>query len=68
MTVLSDISSHLSLERLQRESALFAKRLRQRGHCPFSREDSSAGMEYEVQVAVEGNQEQVDLPRTRTNR
>jgi len=64
MTALPDISSHFSLERLQRESALFANRLRERGHCPFSQEDSSAGMEYEVQVAVEGNQEQVDLPRS----
>jgi hypothetical protein len=31
---------------------------------PFTGEDSSVGMEFELQVAVEGNHEDVDLPTT----
>jgi len=63
MTALPDIYPHLSLERIHRESALFANRLRDLGCYPFASNDSSAGMEYELQVAVEGGQEVVDLPQ-----
>lgn len=35
---------------------------KQRGISPFTDADTSVGMEHELQVAVEGSQENVDLP------
>jgi hypothetical protein len=38
--------------------------LREQGRTPFAGDDTSAGMEYELQVAVEGEPRDVDLPTT----
>ena len=40
----------------------FCRSLREQGGMPFSRNDTSVGMEYELQVAVVGNHKDVDLP------
>jgi len=67
MTAFPDISPHSDPETLRAESLRFANRLHQLQQYPFGREDTSAGMEYELQVAVEGLPEQVDSPRTIRN-
>lgn len=45
----------------------FLNVLTSRGLQPFAGEDSSVGMEYELQVAVEGDHRDVDLPSTIRN-
>ena len=40
----------------------FIRHMRQAGLHPFAGEDSSAGMEFELQVAVQGDHKHVDLP------
>lgn len=62
MTALPDFSAATTLAHLQEESALFVRRMREHGLAPFTGADSSAGMEYELQVAVAGSQDTVDLP------
>ncbi len=47
---------------LEAEAAAFARRSRRLSLQPFSVGDTSAGMEYELQVAVEGEHNAVDLP------
>ncbi len=42
----------------------FLSTVKSRGLQPFAGEDSSVGMEYELQVAVEGDHQDVDLPST----
>lgn len=49
---------------IEAETALFLRHLRGLKQQPFAAGDTSAGMEYELQVAVEGHQHQVDLPLT----
>lgn len=64
MTALPTIYPNLSPERLRADSGRFACRLRDLGLSPFGPGDSSAGMEYELQVAVEGSHQDADLART----
>lgn len=54
---------HLSAEKLRTDSARFAATIMELGCTPFGSGDTSVGMEYELQVAVEGDPEDVDLPR-----
>lgn len=49
------------------QASVFLRDLRQRQLMPFAGDDTSAGMEYEVQVAVLGDGEHVDLPQTLQN-
>ncbi|SDO49575.1 hypothetical protein [Desulforhopalus singaporensis] len=51
-------------EQIQSEFARFRRELVRLGGEPFGAADSSAGMEYELQVAVEGDRSRVDLPIT----
>jgi len=48
----------------QRTLQRFFSSLSTQGLTPFSGEDSSVGMEFELQVAVEGDHKAVDLPTT----
>ncbi len=47
--------------------SLFLSAITARGITPFAGEDSSVGMEYELQVAVEGGHQDVDLAATIRN-
>lgn len=49
-------------ESLRLSCGQFAQQLKTTGTTPFGPGDSSAGMEYELQVAVEGKTTEVDLP------
>lgn len=59
-----NIYSTRTSERLRADSVRFASRLRELGLSPFGGKDTSAGMEYELQVAVEGSHQDADLART----
>ncbi len=52
------------LPSLASDAARFAATARRTGLSPFGAGDTTAGMEYELQVAVEGSSDQVDLPLT----
>lgn len=62
MTAYLQTFHHLSVEKLRTDSLHFADRILELGVSPFGFGDSSVGMEYELQVAVEGAAENVDLP------
>ena len=47
---------------IEAEALLFARRARRFSLHPFTAGDTSTGMEYELQVAVEGEHNAVDLP------
>ena len=47
---------------IEAEASLFARRIGTFSSQPFAAGDTSTGMEYELQVAVEGDQRTVDLP------
>lgn len=47
---------------LEREVRSTLNIFKQRGIAPFTDSDTSVGMEHELQVAVEGSQEHIDLP------
>ena len=47
---------------IESEATAFARHLRHLDLQPFAGEDTSVGMEYELQVAVEGDPKDVDLP------
>ena len=49
---------------IEAEATAFARRLRNFTLQPFAEEDTSVGMEYELQVAVEGDHKDVDLPQS----
>jgi hypothetical protein len=64
MTLISPVYPHLSFATLKDDSLRLAARLNELGKFPFCQNDTSAGMEYEMQVAVIGSHENVDLPKT----
>jgi hypothetical protein len=64
MTLISNVFSEFSLNKLKDDSLRFAVRINNGGLSPFCRQDTSAGMEYEMQVAVIGSPKNVDLPKT----
>ncbi|MFV0438794.1 MAG: hypothetical protein ACK5PS_15560 [Desulfopila sp.] len=64
MSIFPEIFPNLDPQLLQAESLGLARRLAQAGRSPFCDDDSSVGMEYELQVAVEGVPAKVDLPLT----
>ncbi len=64
MTLISPTFLHHSLDKLKDDSHQFAARLNKADLSPFCQYDTSVGMEYEMQVAVIGSQENVDLPKT----
>jgi len=64
MTVHPNILTNPTSDSLRADSGRFLRRLQNSGLSPFGGEDSSTGMEYELQVAVEGDRQDVDLPRT----
>lgn len=51
-----------SIQKVEIDAVRFLKSASARGIMPFIGSDSSVGMEYELQVAVEGNSRDVDLP------
>ncbi|MDO8948337.1 MAG: hypothetical protein Q7U88_14460 [Desulfocapsaceae bacterium] len=61
MNLLHTHESENELDR-EAEASLFARRIRTLSSQPFGAGDTSTGMEYELQVAVEGDQQTVDLP------
>lgn len=64
MTALTDISSQPSADHPHGAASRLAALLIQEDGMPFGIGDTTAGMEYELQVAVQGTQEDVDLPMT----
>lgn len=52
---------------IEADAGLFLSALKVRGIQPFAGEDTSVGMEYELQVAVEGGHQDVDLAATILN-
>lgn len=62
------MNAHMQIPHRFRESAAdlqqLSKLLASDGLAPFAGGDSSVGMEYELQVAVEGDHRDVDLPMT----
>ena len=64
MTALPDIFPHTLGDLPHDAAARFGAQLIAKGVSPFGAGDTTAGMEYELQVAVEGSQHEVDLPRT----
>jgi hypothetical protein len=52
---------------IEADASLFLSAIKVRGLQPFAGEDTSVGMEYELQVAVEGGHQDVDLASTIRN-
>lgn len=56
-----------SQQKLEQDCQQFAAQLSSVGFFPFGKNDTSVGMEYELQVGVEGTRHDVDLPLSISN-